>query len=213
MSFILGDILCNGKFSNVYNLKDKKNKKNYVIKFIESKNLNKLEIYIMETLIHPNITNLIYYEQTKKGLTKIIFEKAIYDLNKYIKNLKPKSEKKKEFSLDIVKGLQFLHDKKIIHGDIKPENILIYNNLAKISDFGLSCYEYFIPFKILYTKEYRPPEKNYSTKSDIWAFGCTLYEIMEIDKSKDLLSLINNCLVIKEKRFDISDIINHSYFK
>ena len=37
MSFKLGDILCKGKFSNVYNLMDKKNEKNYVIKFIESK--------------------------------------------------------------------------------------------------------------------------------------------------------------------------------
>ena len=42
MTFILGDVLCRGKFSNVYNLKNKKNKKDYVIKFIESKNLNKL---------------------------------------------------------------------------------------------------------------------------------------------------------------------------
>ena len=212
MSFTLGDILCKGKFSDVYNLQDKENKKTYVIKFIESKNLNTLEIYIMKNLIHTNITNLINYEQTDKGLTKIIFEKATDDLKKYIKNVKPTNEQKKIISLNIAKGLEFLHDKKIIHGDIKPENILIYNKIAKISDFGLSCYENFVPFKILYTLEYRPPEKNYCTKSDIWAYGCTLYEIYEFKKTKELLSLINNCIIEKNKRLTIKNILEHNYF-
>ena len=212
MSFILGDILCGGKFSNVYNLEDKKNKKNYVIKFIESKNYNNLETFIMEHLKHPNITPLIYNEINEKGLVKIIFEKASYDLNKFIKIVKPISKKKKLISLDIAKGIEFLHSNKIIHGDIKPENILIYNDIAKLSDFGLSCYENIIPFKLLYTLDYRPPEKLYCRKSDIWAYGCTLYEINKINQDKNLLSLINMCLLKKQNRPHIDKILSHIYF-
>ena len=109
MSFELGDILCGGKFSNVYNLEDKHNKKKFVIKFIESKNFNNLEIFIMEKLKHQNITSLLYNEINDKGLVKIIFEKASYDLNKYIKIKKPINRIKKKFSFDIAKGIKFLH--------------------------------------------------------------------------------------------------------
>ena len=212
MSFELGDILCGGKFSNVYNLEDKHNKKKFVIKFIESKNFNTLETFIMEKLKHPNITPLFYNEINEKGLVKIIFEKASYDLNKFIKIKKPVNKLKKKFSFDIAKGIEFLHKNKIIHGDIKPQNILIYNDIAKLSDFGLSCYENFIPFKLLYTLDYRPPEKLYCRKSDIWAYGCTLYEIYKINQNKHLLSLINFCIINKEKRFNIEQVLSHIYF-
>jgi serine/threonine protein kinase len=46
----------------------------------------------------------------------------------------------KRFALDIVKGLAFLHEKKVIHRDLKPENILCFGShpVAKIADFGLA---------------------------------------------------------------------------
>ncbi len=38
--------------------------------------------------------------------------------------------------IQIAKGVEYLHEKNIAHGDVKPENIMIHNGIAKIGDFG-----------------------------------------------------------------------------
>lgn len=86
----------------------------------------------------------------------------------------------------VLLGLKYLHENKIIHRDIKSANIL-YNNKGevKIADFGLARKE--IP-KINYTNRvvtlwYRAPElllgdRKYSTKIDLWSAGCFLAELL-----------------------------------
>ena len=85
-------------------------------------------------------------------------------------------------------GLQYLHSQDIIHGDIKPQNLLVGDDgVVKIADFGIS--------KMLSggdklvdtagTPAFMSPElcdgKQYSGRlADVWAFGCVLYEIMTL---------------------------------
>ena len=84
-------------------------------------------------------------------------------------------------------GLSYMHSKKILHRDIKPQNILITKDLnIKIADLGLGR-EYLLPIKDLSNDEivtlwYRSPEiilgiKNYSTKIDVWSLGCVIAEM------------------------------------
>ena len=88
---------------------------------------------------------------------------------------------------DLAAGLEYIHSKKIIHNDIKLENIMIdKTNTPRIIDFGLSC----TSTKINslghcqiegMTSRYAPPEYyNYEhdryTVSDMWALGVTLYK-------------------------------------
>jgi serine/threonine protein kinase len=89
----------------------------------------------------------------------------------------------------IALALEYMHSKKIIHRDLKPANILMdFNNsipYSKVCDFGMSCnynkYEAKTPGVV--TCWYRAPEicfghKDYDYKSDVWSFGCLLYEFI-----------------------------------
>jgi len=86
-------------------------------------------------------------------------------------------------------GLNFIHKKGIVHRDLKPANILIkYENgipYAKICDFGMSFNHTRCNPSTpgVVTCWYRAPEicyahKDYDYKSDIWSFGCLLFEFM-----------------------------------
>lgn len=90
----------------------------------------------------------------------------------------------KKILLDSLLALEYLHSRGIIHGDIKPDNIVMVDGVAKLIDFGLAFYKCRQELKsyILITCNYRPPEiylrRDYNEKVDIWALACSLYEIM-----------------------------------
>jgi NIMA (never in mitosis gene a)-related kinase 1/4/5 len=95
-------------------------------------------------------------------------------------------------------ALKHIHEKRILHRDIKTSNIFLTSNgTVKIGDFGIS--------RILEgTKEetqsvvgtpyYMSPEvcqsKPYSYKSDIWALGCCLYELCTLKHAFDAKNLL-----------------------
>lgn len=101
----------------------------------------------------------------------------------------------KYFASDILKGLGFVHDQRVIHCDIKPENIMIelphdYDPpesmnpskfTVKLIDFGSSCFESDTSFSYIQSRFYRAPEvilgSKYSSKIDIWSLGCVLAEL------------------------------------
>jgi serine/threonine protein kinase len=85
---------------------------------------------------------------------------------------------------DVVAGLMYLHQHNVIHGDIKPENLLIGGDgLIKICDFGVSClFEdgddevQRSPGTPIFTAPECCVGVTYHGKAaDIWALGCTLY--------------------------------------
>jgi serine/threonine-protein kinase ULK/ATG1 len=90
----------------------------------------------------------------------------------------------------IVEGLVYTSEKGIIHRDIKPANILMRDSIAKICDFGFCGFLQGTDPKSTYIMEnfsvgsplYMSPEayrnNQYSIKSDIWAVGITLYEML-----------------------------------
>jgi len=104
-------------------------------------------------------------------------------------------ENTKVFSIDAIKTIMyqilqatdFLHSRKILHRDLKPQNILICDKTlaTKLADFGLSRV-YSIPIRP-YTKEvltlwYRAPElmlglNQYSVGLDMWSIGCIFAEL------------------------------------
>ena len=127
---------------------------------------------------------LLVYEFLGKGsLDKLIFKNKT-------KDLLLDWETRFSIALGTAKGLAYLHeecDPKIIHCDIKPENVLLDDNyLAKVSDFGLaklmSWDQSHVFTTVRGTRGYLAPEwltsHAISEKSDVFSFGMVLLEII-----------------------------------
>jgi serine/threonine protein kinase len=133
-----------------------------------------------------------------------------------------------DIAKQIASGLSYAHSKKVIHGDIKPENILLgSNNIIKITDFGLSrvitqSFKMSINDTSEYTvgtQQYMAPELGYgksiNEKSDIYSLGILISEMLgripgdyspfsKVNSmvSEGLEEIINKCVCHENNRFD-----------
>ncbi|KAL8693855.1 MAG: hypothetical protein Q9218_001411 [Villophora microphyllina] len=115
-------------------------------------------------------------------------------LDEYLRRVEPSLEERHKFAQDVAIGLKAVHDSKIIHGDMKPHNVLVFdsieqqrNQIAKIADFGGSIFELDKADATAYsgTTLYRAQEPGrrshlgYDTlyQADIYALGITIWEI------------------------------------
>ena len=87
-------------------------------------------------------------------------------------------------------GIKAIHDKRIIHGNLTPDNIFITKEKkTKIGNFGifkiLNCYNDYLQSNNIDDKYYISPEmikgENLSNKTDIWSFGCIIYELCSLE--------------------------------
>lgn len=145
------------------------------------------EVEMMKGLDHPNIIKYLGTERTDRCL--FIFMEYISGGNlcsvirKFKKRCLPESVVQ-NYVKQILQGLNYLHKKKIIHRDIKGENILVDKGVVKLADFGSSKLiinsQQHNSFKG--TPAWMSPEviryQQYSYASDIWSLGCTIIEMI-----------------------------------
>ena len=184
-----------GTYGVVYRAKDQKGQEIYALKKIrlnaEEEGIPSTairEISLLKELNHINIVKLYEVLHSPKKLT-LVFEYVEQDLKKIIDSANGKGldiKYTKSFLYQLLRGVDFIHKNKVLHRDLKPQNLLINkNNILKIADFGLAR-GYGIPVKN-YTHEvvtlwYRPPDvllgnKTYGTTVDMWSIGTIFAEM------------------------------------
>ncbi|KAI3629657.1 hypothetical protein MIR68_011092 [Amoeboaphelidium protococcarum] len=145
------------------------------------------EIALLKELRHPNIVRLMDVLHTEKKLT-LVFEYLDSDLKKYCDSHSELDMSTVRILMQqILQGIAYCHQKRILHRDLKPQNLLISKKLElKLADFGLSR-AFGVPVRS-YSNEvvtlwYRAPDvllgnKSYDTSIDIWSIGCIMGEMV-----------------------------------
>jgi cyclin-dependent kinase len=184
-----------GTYGIVYKAKDKKTGELLALKKIrleaEDEGIPSTairEISLLKQLQHPNIVRLYDVVHTEKKLT-LVFEFLDQDLKKYLDACGDNGLEAytiKSFLFQLLQGVAYCHQHRVLHRDLKPQNLLInMEGELKLADFGLAR-AFGIPVRS-YTHEvvtlwYRAPDvllgsKKYSTPVDIWSVGCIFAEM------------------------------------
>lgn len=167
------------------------------------------EAKILEVLNHPNIIRFKEVYKTKKGKLCIVMDYA--DGGDLQSRIKEKHKKRQQtgtleyFSEDqvlnwftqICLALKHCHDRKILHRDLKSQNIfLTKKNIVKLGDFGIARVLSNTRSKaktVVGTPYYLSPEiiesSPYNFKSDIWSLGVLLYEMCSLQPPFNATSL------------------------
>lgn len=169
------------------------------------------EITILKKLNHKNILKIIdmIYEEPKISNPQDILHQrgCFYTVSPYMcsdlvgllenPNINLEVSHIKCFMIQLLQGIQYIHEQMFLHRDIKAANILIdRSGTLKIADFGLARVYHGSPPKLMngpgggeraytglvVTRWYRPPElllgeRRYTTAVDMWGIGCVFGEL------------------------------------
>nr|XP_009941128.1 PREDICTED: serine/threonine-protein kinase Nek5 [Opisthocomus hoazin] len=185
-----------GSFGKIFLAKGKVDNEQCVIKEInltkmpvKEKEASQKEVILLAKMKHANIVTFYASLQEKNKLYIVMEYCDGGDLMKRI-NMQHgvlfDEDQILSWFVQISLGLKHIHDKKVLHRDVKAQNIFLSNNgkVAKLGDFGIarqlnSTME--LAHTCVGTPYYLSPEicenRPYNNKTDIWSLGCVLYEL------------------------------------
>uniref|UniRef100_A0A8D0FMV7 cyclin-dependent kinase n=1 Tax=Strix occidentalis caurina TaxID=311401 RepID=A0A8D0FMV7_STROC len=145
----------------------------------------------LETFEHPNVVRLFdvctVSRTDRETKLTLVFEHVDQDLTTYLDKVPEPgvpTETIKDMMLQLFRGLDFLHSHRVVHRDLKPQNILVTSSgQIKLADFGLArIYSFQMALtSVVVTLWYRAPEvllqSSYATPVDLWSVGCIFAEM------------------------------------
>ncbi|XP_023051391.2 serine/threonine-protein kinase Nek4 isoform X3 [Piliocolobus tephrosceles] len=201
-----------GSYGEVTLVKHRRDGKQYVIKKLNLRNASsrerraaEQEAQLLSQLKHPNIVTYKESWEGGDGLLCIVMGFCEGgDLYRKLKEQKGQllpENQVVEWFVQIAMALQYLHEKHILHRDLKTQNVfLTRTNIIKVGDLGIArvlenhCD---MASTLIGTPYYMSPElfsnKPYNYKSDVWALGCCVYEMATLKhafNAKDMNSLV-----------------------
>ena len=181
-----------GSFGSVNLVRNKKNKLLYAIKALDLQQIKKenleefveLEKNILLKIDHPFIMKMVKYLKNERNIffiNEYIEGKELWEVIRDIGLLN--KEQTQFYSASILLALNYLHKKKIIYRDLKPENVMVNTKgYIKIIDFGTVKEIDDRTSTIIGTSHYMAPEisrgEGYSFEVDIWSLAICMYEFL-----------------------------------
>ncbi|KAK1558394.1 hypothetical protein Q3G72_001874 [Acer saccharum] len=220
--YIVGPRIGSGSFAVVWKATHRQLGIEVAVKEIDKKllspkvsdNLLK-EISILSTINHPNIIRFLEAIETKERIYLVLEYCDGGDLAAYLHRHGKVSEAvARHFMRQLAAGLQVLHEKHLIHRDLKPQNLFLSTNEAtpvlKIGDFGFarSLTPQDLADTLCGSPLYMAPEiiqnHKYDAKADLWSVGAILFQLVTGKPPFDgnnQLQLFQNILTSTELQF------------
>nr|XP_025878158.1 3-phosphoinositide-dependent protein kinase 1 isoform X2 [Oryza sativa Japonica Group] len=202
--FELGKIYGVGSYSKVVRAKKKDTGNVYALKIMDKKFITKenkisyvkMERIVLDQLDHPGVIRLFFTFQDTYSLYMALESCEGGELfDQIVRKGRLSEDEARFYAAEIVDILEYLHSLGLIHRDVKPENLLLTSDgHIKIADFGSVKPTKDTPIKVLPnstneractfvgTAAYVPPEVLNSAPptfgNDLWALGCTLYQLL-----------------------------------
>ncbi|KAK9302725.1 hypothetical protein QLX08_005347 [Tetragonisca angustula] len=182
-----------GSFGQVYKAKKRSDGEIVAFKVIRKrgrsfKELKSLrqECEIQRHLHHPNIVQMLDSFETENEIV-VVTEYAEKELYEILGKAGRLSEQRAQvIACDLVSALYYLHSNRVLHRDLKPQNVLLESNgVAKLCDFGFArsmSTGTHVLTSIKGTPLYMAPElieeRPYDHNADLWSLGCIVYELV-----------------------------------
>lgn len=202
-----------GAFGKAILVKRKDVARQYVIKEInitkmspKEREESRKEVAVLAQLKHPNIVCYIESFEEKGSLYIVMNFCAGGDLYARINERRGvpfQEEQILDWFVQLCLAIKHIHDRKILHRDIKSQNIFLTNSgTVQLGDFGIAKVlnsTAQLAHTCIGTPYYLSPEivenMPYNNKSDIWSMGCVLYELTTLKHAFEAGNMKN--LVLK----------------